>query len=985
MVSPGTVVSHYRLVRRLGAGGMGEVYLAQDTSLDRPVAIKFLIAPDDEHGRQRLLREARAVAALDHPHICGVYEVGTDPVGGDFVVMQYIEGESLAARLKRGRLLPEEAVSIAGHIAEALQAAHRRGIIHRDLKPQNIIIMPSGSAKLLDFGLARQLETSDVAAEAQTVSPLTQAHAVIGTAGYMAPEQLRGRRADVRTDVFALGCVLYECLTGRRAFTGSTAADINGQALHVDAPLVSSIVPELGPAYDALCARLMQKSAADRLQSAEEVLGAIKGLSGGSQSSAVTSGATPVSAPWSAGRRVSISVAMLIAIGLVGLLAWQWNRRRDLPPAPEDARVWYQKGIDALREGSFAGAKASLQEAVRRYPQYVQAYARLAEAQSELDDNAGAKDALVQVGVLVPDRTRLPLDDQLRLEAAQSSVLRKHDDAIRAYRELAAGQSSDAGTWVDLGRAEEAAERLKDAREHYEKALALDSQSAVAHLRLGLAQSRVGQAAAAFAALDEAIRLYRIGANSEGEAEALLRKGAAQSTIGQYAAARSTLEQAAVVAADPLYISQRLRARFELARAASFEGKFNEAEAAAREAVAQAFEAGLQSIAANGLIELANTLIQRGNYADALPLLTRAEEIAKTSGAARTEMRARLQRAALRLADRSGDSAAPSPREAMAARSRDALNLCQGPLAFFTDHHYIRLEVTARNIMARAHENLEDYEEANRLATDALRIEESIGDDALVATSLENIALQLPKFGRHPEALAYRERIEQIHRKQHDQSSLAHDLPSHAQLLIELGRGRDAEALLAEVDDGIAKRAEAFMGQARRVTYLRALRAATEGHLEAIAPLVASLALPPPAKPDALVQWGRILGEYARARLRTAVTPAATIVGWLGEAGSPLQQRELSYWVALALLERREYALAYEVASQAGSAQAAQANPELMWRLAAIASRAAQRLPSAPIGASIGGLGATDRERLKTLWGDHAGAYFSRADLMTLR
>jgi serine/threonine protein kinase len=238
----GSRVSHYELVRKLGEGGMGEVFLAEDLQLNRPVAIKFLSAPRDERNRHRLLKEARSAAALDHPFICAVHEVGHDDALGDYIVMQYVDGETLAERLTRGRLTPNEALALGSDIAEALAAAHRHGIVHRDLKPHNIVIAPDGRPRLLDFGISKRVVTSHEAAEAPTEIQLTQANAVVGTPGYMAPEQIQGQPADYRSDLFALGCVLHECLTGRRAFVGTTSGEVFGQVLHVDPPMVSSIV-----------------------------------------------------------------------------------------------------------------------------------------------------------------------------------------------------------------------------------------------------------------------------------------------------------------------------------------------------------------------------------------------------------------------------------------------------------------------------------------------------------------------------------------------------------------------------------------------------------------------------------------------------------------------------------------------------------------------------------------------------------------------
>jgi serine/threonine protein kinase len=264
----GSEVLHYRLERHLGSGGMGDVFLARDTRLDRLVAVKFLSRQPDADTRRRLMSEARAIAALDHPAICAVYDVASDPSAGDFIVMQYVEGETLASKLAAGPLPADDALRIAIRIAEALAAAHARGIVHRDLKPRNIMIGPDGAPRLLDFGVARRLiPASDIGAQT-TATAMTNPDTPAGTPAYMAPEQIDGHTVDGRADLFSLGCVLYECLTGRRAFGGPTAYSVYHEVLHGTPAAPSTIVPGLGAGHDAVCDRLMRKSPRERPPSA---------------------------------------------------------------------------------------------------------------------------------------------------------------------------------------------------------------------------------------------------------------------------------------------------------------------------------------------------------------------------------------------------------------------------------------------------------------------------------------------------------------------------------------------------------------------------------------------------------------------------------------------------------------------------------------------------------------------------------------------
>jgi len=219
----------YEIEKPLGAGGMGEVYKARDTRLERTVAIKVLSERTAMNAdlRARFERESKAISSLNHPHICTLYDIGRHE-GTDYLVMEYLEGEVLSDRLKRGAMDVEEALTIATQIADALEAAHRQGLIHRDLKPDNVFLTADG-AKLLDFGLAKtqlsQGVVEGVSGVTQT-SPLTGRGTIVGTLLYISPEQLEGREADARSDIFAFGATLYEMVTGARAFEGKSQAGL---------------------------------------------------------------------------------------------------------------------------------------------------------------------------------------------------------------------------------------------------------------------------------------------------------------------------------------------------------------------------------------------------------------------------------------------------------------------------------------------------------------------------------------------------------------------------------------------------------------------------------------------------------------------------------------------------------------------------------------------------------------------------------------
>jgi len=266
-LTPGTRIGSYEITGALGAGGMGEVYRARDTRLGRVVAIKVILdayASDPERAA-RFQREAKMLAALNHPRIAALYGL-EEADGVHFLVMELVEGETLAERIARGPLQVEEAIGVALQIAEALEAAHEKGVIHRDLKPANVKITPDQQVKVLDFGLAKAVESDAVTAAEAANSPTlsmmaTQAGIILGTAAYMSPEQAKGLAVDPRSDVFSFGTVLFEMLTGRQPFRGDTAADVLASVLVREAE-VSGLPADTNPRLIELVTRCLQKKRA---------------------------------------------------------------------------------------------------------------------------------------------------------------------------------------------------------------------------------------------------------------------------------------------------------------------------------------------------------------------------------------------------------------------------------------------------------------------------------------------------------------------------------------------------------------------------------------------------------------------------------------------------------------------------------------------------------------------------------------------------
>ena len=955
-------LGRYRLGRLLGRGGMGEVYLAHDETLDRDVAVKFVASDKvgDEAAGRRLLHEAHAAAVLDHPCICTVYETGRTPDGKAFIVMQYVEGESLSTKLEAGPLPAREALGIAANIAEALAAAHKRNIVHRDLKPSNVMVTPSGRPKLLDFGIAKQVVLPSSAVNAPTSSAdVTTAGTIVGTPAYMSPEQIQQRPLDGRSDLFSLGVVLFESLTGRRAFEGPSLYETIANVLHVHPPAPSTLRRDLTDRHDELCRRLMAKDASDRFQSAEEVVGAIRLLLPDTSRTFVSAGnlVPPAQRPGlRVSRRALIAAAAVVVVAVAGFTIWR--RPSPLPPVPPEADRWYQRGTEAIREGAYLRAQRALEQAIVLYPQHVLAYARLADANVELDDDRAAMKQLLYVS---DHESQLPELERLRVRGIRAFFRRDVDAAVAVQRELVDRQPQDAGAWLDLGRAQEAAGLISEARESYLKAIAQDRQSAAAHLRLGYVEGLESRTTESLAAFGEAERLYRADSNVEGQAEVALRRGTMLDAFGEYKEARTDLEQALKLSERASY--QQVQARLALSSVTASEGGFPESEQLATTAVQDALASGLDTIAADGLIDLTATLLQLRRNAEARDQVSRALRLAEQRGARRTTARARVQLAAVQHAQN---------------QQREALSTIAGVLPFLKSSRYRRFELLALSVAARAHQSLDELDQARAISADVLAAAEAVKDDSQVAIAANNLASVTAVLGHYPEALRLRERAEAIHRRQGDQASLPYDLANRADLLIRLGRGGQAAAVLDEVDRGIEAGASSYKSRTRWATFLRMLSASTEFRCEEVDRRFGQLATTAGAG-DAAGVIGPVVADFCRARLRRrplAISrPEGTSAGFA---------REWAYWRAAAALERRQPAAALEEVNRALNVAGPLPPDEVRWRLAALGSVAARELENAALATQLGEMSREAVDRLRATWKGDFAEYGKRLDVVNL-
>ena len=335
MFLAGSRIGPYQIVGRLGAGGMGEVYRARDPRLDRSVAVKVLTSSrgSTPEELERFEREARAIARVSHPNICTVYDVGQD-AGVPFLVMELLEGETLAERVLRGPVPIDAALAIATQIAEALDELHSKGVVHRDLKPSNVMLT-AGGVKLLDFGLAklRDGEYEDKVEKATKSLHLTNQGTVLGTLPYMAPEQVEGRPADARTDTFALGVVLYEMITGRAPFQGTSQASLTAAILTHEPPPLSSRIPTTPASLDRVVKKCLSKDPDERWQSANDLASALRWSADDSTAHHPATGPTV-----SRGRRRTVTALAAVAVAAALIAAAVWavgsGRRGGAASAP---------------------------------------------------------------------------------------------------------------------------------------------------------------------------------------------------------------------------------------------------------------------------------------------------------------------------------------------------------------------------------------------------------------------------------------------------------------------------------------------------------------------------------------------------------------------------------------------------------------------------------------------------------------------------
>jgi serine/threonine protein kinase/predicted nucleic acid-binding protein len=761
----GQTISHYRIVEKLGEGGMGTVYIAEDTLLGRRVAIKTLNAGRTERGahfRSRFLREARAVSGLSHPHIATIHDYGESADGQPYIVMELVKGETLGELMNNERLTIPRALEIIEQVAEALAEAHRHGIVHRDIKPTNVAIDHRGEVKVLDFGLAKQInpDALDVTDPERLtlLNAQTQEGIVIGTPMYLSPEQALGLEVDARSDLFSLGTLLYECIAGKPSFDGISRVEICTKVIRDDPPAPSQFNSDVNARLDSITLKALEKKPETRYQNAEEFIADLRGVRADSQAQRLDRAITRIISP-AIGTRPTGTLATLsdifkrprlsvgyLSIGLIlalaiGIAWWALTRTRAHQPTAEAQRL-YNLAVDALREGAFFKSSKILQQAIQDDDNFALAHARLAEAWMELDFSDKAKDELIRASDLVPNKSVLPELDALRLQAITDTLKPDFAKAVEDYRSLASRvpEAERAFALVDLGRAYEKNEQLDQAIESYQDATKRNSHYAAAFLRLGVALRRSQRYADAETSFDRAHNLFDVSNEIEGIAEVLYQRGILFSQQSKLPEARTQLQQALQRSVALENKDQHIKVLQQLSNTYIVAGDAAKAHEYSQQAMELAQASGMENLTTAGLIEIGNAYLAKTNYPEAERNFNEALRLAQLYKGRYNEARALLSLASLRKQQENPDAA------------RD---LAQRALLFFEAGRYGKQTSIAYAILGHAYDELGDYESAQRAFEHQLQLAQQVGDQRSAALAHEGLGIVFLHTERLADALIH--------------------------------------------------------------------------------------------------------------------------------------------------------------------------------------------------------------------------------------
>lgn len=994
MEAIGETISRYSILREIGSGGMGVVYSAYDPKLGRNVAIKLLNpTSDDPMFRLRFEREAKAIARLKHPNIATLHDFGETPDGRPYLVMELVEGRTLTEILLASELTIAKAIDLIVEVAGALAAAHVQGMIHRDIKPSNIMISDAGEVKVLDFGLAKQVgdqADTGTANGGAAAGAKTQTGIVVGTPLYLSPEQAKGHKIDQRSDLFSLGSVLYEALTGRTAFSGQSSLEIGAQVIHVDPVAPSAVNPRVTAELDAITMKALAKDPALRYRSATAFAQALREARTG-----FSVDGSPVArqSETSAGRTLrtkffertqtitrkrvpvgAIIVGLLLLIG-GAFVVQRLLRKGPYVPAPK-ARELVERGTVLLRNGESYRAGVLFQQAAEIDPGYPLAHARSAEVALDLDAVNQATSELLKAKTLARDASTLTPAESLYFDALTASITNSNfGDAVKSYEEIVRQNPGDAKAYLDLGRAQEKANQNGAAIASYRQAIEHDPAYPTPYLRMAVLYTRHHEFGSAKDSLQRAETLFQnLPDSQEGQAQVAEKRGLLLRESGNYADAEKQFQRALDSARSQGNSSLEVTALLDLSSVYVLLKHPEDAKDKAQQAFDLATKNDLKPLALTALIGLARTQFNREHLDQAERYLDEANAVAR-----KYELRSGEQYVAINLA----------ALQLQQTRPDDALNTAIGAKQYFVGKNF-RSSVAATLVtILRAQRQLGRYDEALASGRERLQIVSEAANRYEIAITHGEIGSVLVAMERWPEALAEYTEFYTIAKNEGYERNVGWAQSNRGEILWRLGKYAEAEAAFAEADR-IANSPDTgnstLAAEDRRAKGELAL--SRNNWVEARA-LIAEILAKTNSQTDELYVRSQILSCLAQANTGAAASGIAECQAATNSA-VPMKNRSLILYARLALVRalylggkiRDAAELAQSVAEEAAGLNC----HEMAWRAWLLAANANEQLGDQTRSDAQRASSSAALARLQTLWGDAVFAeYRTRPDILALK
>jgi len=773
------LLGRFRIVRPLGSGGMGDVYEAFDTELGESVALKTIRPAITDHPEvlARLKREVHLARHLTAPNLCRIHElfVGGEDRSGHacvFITMELLEGLTLAEEIRKSGPLPwSKARDIANEICVALESMHCAGIIHRDVKTRNIMLAKRNNTVrpvLMDFGLAHKVPSPQSDSETTMSSP----GVLVGTPASMAPEQFSGGAISPATDIYAMGVVLYEMVTGQTPFSASDAVHA---AIQRGKPLVHASKLQAGVprALDRVIDKCLQFDPQNRYQSATELEHDLRRAS--KPLGLLAERVSSINRIWTL-------PALVIVLLTAGLVTWWMASRRAASPDPR-AVPWYQAGLAALREGSHLQAARELEQAVKLDNHFVAAHARLAEAWAELDYTGAAEHELLVALQQSQTRTLAPLDRKY-LESIRATLARDFEGAVRQQQQILQLLPADQKSfgYVDLGRAQEKNNDNTAALKSYQAAANLRPDNPAAFVHLGILKSRQQDSPAAEAAFGQAESLYNLKQNIEGLAEVYFARARWANQRSDSAEAEMWLDKCMQIARQIPSVQLEIRALTQLSNVEYDSDQDDKSIEDAGKAIQLARENNLDYWVADGLIRQANALLDKHDLTQAETLAHQALKRAEEHEFGHLTANAQLTLASIR--DQQGSRA-------------EQIQYARAALTYFAKSGFRRQAADSEDLIVRAQFALGDLGEAYQSATTLLEDSEKSGSSAQLESAQMTLGNVLMRMQRYPEALAEFQKA--FHLSEITHQNVPYQVLHCADALASIGNYQEAEVMLNKI------------------------------------------------------------------------------------------------------------------------------------------------------------------------------------------